>query len=116
MTTAQITFAGITAGNDVDQHLLDAARAEWRECVQRRIHEGDVDIVLSDFNGDLQQEELNRIRRDVSERVEHAADPGRLTGYSLKDITFHTDAVYDSASDRIWRLLSSRVLTYAFLH
>jgi len=116
MATQPITFAGITAGNDVDQQLLDAARAEWRECVQSSIHEGDVDIVLSDFDGDLQQEELNRIRRDVAERVAHAADPGRLTGYSLKDITFDTDDVYYWASDRMWELIAARVLTHAFGH
>ena len=93
-TTQPITFAGFTAQNAADQACLDAARAEHQECIQSYINEGDVALVLVDFEGDAMEEQLDDIKKDAAERVQAAADPGRHEGLSLSDVTFDLSEVY----------------------
>ena len=95
-----VTFAGKTAKNHVEDSLLDKAREAFRDAVREYINEGDVAIILADFDGDALEEELERIMTDTAERTHAAADPGR-SGYSMQDITFDLDDVYYWAKEEM---------------
>jgi hypothetical protein len=58
--------------------------------------------VLTDFSGEVLEDELNRIATDTAERVQAAADPSR-NGYSMDDITFDLGDVYYEAKKKMYK-------------
>jgi hypothetical protein len=103
MTTMNaVTFGSQTPQNEVDHKLLHRAYVAFQERIQQSIHEGDVANVLTDFSGDVLEDELNRIATDAAERVQAAADPGR-NGYTMDDITFDLDDVYYEAKKKMYK-------------
>jgi len=103
MTTMNAeTFGSQTPQNEIDHKLLHRAYAAFQECIQHSINEGDVANVLTDFSGEVLEDELDRIATDAAERVQAAADPGR-NGYSMDDITFDLDDVYYEAKEKMYK-------------
>jgi hypothetical protein len=100
------TFGSQTPRNEVDRKLLHRAYVEFRECIQHSINEGDVANVLTEFSGEVLEDELDRIATDTAERVQAAADPGR-NGYSLDDVTLDLDEVYYEAKEKMYKRIET---------
>lgn len=99
MALQPVKFAGQRAENEIDERLLSNAYAEWRDCVQNYINEGDVALICVDYEGDAREEELERVMTDTAERVASAADPGM--GRDATRMTIDIDRIYYWAKEEM---------------